>query len=104
MCETLSIFKYANFSVPALRRLASQLHGGQACICDTSQLPACGSFNWAILLSFADGVEWVFRSPRDDGAIQSDETNSLLLASEAATLKYIKANSTIPVPEVFAYW
>ena len=33
----------------------------------------------------------------------SDETNLSLLASEAATLKYIKANSTIPVPEVFAY-
>ena len=103
MCETLSIFKYADFSVSALRHLASQLRDGKACICDTSQVPACGSFNWAILLSFVDGVEWVLRSPRDDGAIQSDEANSLLLASEAATLKYIKANSTIPGPEVFAY-
>ena len=27
----------------------------------------------------------------------------LLLASEAATLKYIKANNTIPIPEVLAY-
>ena len=104
MCERLSIFKYANFSVSALCRLASQLREGQACICDTSQVPACGSFNWTILLSFVDdGVEWVLRSPRDDGAIQSDKANFLLLASEAATLKYIKANSTIPVPEVFAY-
>ena len=103
MCEELSIFKYANFNVSALRRLASQLREGQACMCDTSQVPACGSFNWTILLSFVDGVEWVLRSPRDDGAIQSDEANFLLLASEAATLKYIKANSTIPVPEVFAY-
>lgn len=41
--------------------------------------------------------------PRDDGAITSDDTNLLLLASEAATLKYIKANSTTPVPEVLAY-
>ena len=48
-------------------------------------------------------MEWVLRSPRDDGVIKSNETNLLLLASEAATLKYIKANSTIPVPEVFAY-
>ena len=103
MCETLCIFQYANFSVSALCRLASQRHEGRACICDTSQDPDCGSFNWAIFLSFDDGVEWVLRSPRDDGAIRSDETSSLLLASEAATLKYIKANSTIPVPEVFAY-
>ncbi len=103
MVETVNIFKYANFNVPALCRLVGKLRGGQACICDTSQLPACGSYNWTILVSFPDGVEWVLRSPRDDGAIRSCETNILLLASEAATLKYIKANSTIPVPEVFAY-
>jgi len=45
----------------------------------------------------------VLRSPRDDDAIKSDKTNLLLLASEAATLMYIRANSKIPVPEVFAY-
>lgn len=31
------------------------------------------------------------------------ETNSNLLASEATTLKYLRANSAIPVPKVFAY-
>ena len=102
-CETEHIFKYADFNVSALCRLATKLHGGNTCICDTSQVPACGSFNWTILLLFTDGVEWILRSPRNDGAIMSDETNLSLLASEAATLKYIKANSTIPVPEVFAY-
>jgi len=77
-------------------RLVSKLRGGQSCFCDTSQTPASGSFNWTILISFINGVEWVLRSPRNDGGIKSDETNLILLASEAATLKYIKANSTIP--------
>jgi len=45
----------------------------------------------------------VLRSPRDDDAIKLDETNLLLLASEVATLMYIRTNSTILVPEVFAY-
>lgn len=103
MYDTASVFKYAKFNAAALCRLVSKLRGGQTCICDTSQVPACGSFNWAILVSFVDGVEWVLRSPRDRGAIKSRETNLLLLASEAATLKYIRANSTIPVPEIFAY-
>ncbi len=101
--ERATVFQYADFNVPALCRLVSKLRKGQCCFCDTSQVPACGSFNWTILVSFRDGVEWVLRSPRDDGAIKSDETNLLLLASEAATLMYIRANSTIPVPEVFAY-
>ena len=103
MCETVSIFKYAKYNVTTLCRLVGKLRGGQAWICDTYQVPACGSFNWTILGSFLDGVEWVLRSPRDDSPIKSDETNLLLLASEAAILKYIGANSTIPVPEVFAY-
>ncbi len=102
-CERATAFQYAEFNAPALYRLVSSLRGGQRCFCDTSQIPACGSFNWTILISFHDGVEWVLRSPRDDGAIKSDETNLSLLASEAATLMYIRANSTIPVPEVFAY-
>ena len=101
--ERATVFQYADFNVLALCRLVSKLRGGQYCSCDTSQVPACGSFNWTILISFHDGVEWVLRSPRNDGAIQSDETNLLLLASEAATLRYIRANSTIPIPEVFAY-
>jgi len=41
--------------------------------------------------------------PREGNSIESNETNLLLLTSEAATLKYIKIYSTIPVPEVFAY-
>lgn len=45
----------------------------------------------------------MLRFSRDDDAIKSDETNILLLASEVATLKYIKVNNTIPVSEVFAY-
>ena len=101
--ERASVFQYAEFNAPALCRLVSKLRGGQCCFCDTSQVPACGSFKWTILISFGDGVEWVLRSPRGDGAMKSEETNHLLLASEAATLMYIRANSKIPVPEVFAY-
>jgi hypothetical protein len=61
-----------------------------------------GSLNWAILLSFEDGIEWVFRSPRKFHDI-SPETSAELLESEVATLKYIKLNSSIPVPEVLDY-
>ena len=102
-CERAAVFQHADFNKPAFCRLVSKLRGGQYCVYDTFQIPACGSFNWAIRIAFHDGVEWVLRSPRDDGVIKSDETNLLLLASEAATLIYIRANSTIPVPEVFGY-
>ena len=48
-------------------------------------------------------MKWVLHFSRDDDAIKSNETNLLLLASEVATLIYIRINSTILVLEVFAY-
>ena len=103
MYERASIFKYAEFNKLALCRLVSKLREGQSCFCDTSQTSASDSFNWTILISFIDGVKWMLRFPRNDGEIKFDETNLILLASEVATLKYIKANSTISVLEIFAY-
>ncbi|KAL8710532.1 MAG: hypothetical protein Q9220_004965 [cf. Caloplaca sp. 1 TL-2023] len=106
------VYEFAHFDQSALCDLASSLREGQSCSCDPTQTPAKGASNWAIFIKFADGVEWVFRSPekthpinspKEDDWKVSNETNSLLLASEAATLKYVKLNSTIPVPEVFAY-
>ena len=101
--ERATVFQCGDFDESALCRLASKLRGGYSCFCDTAQIPACGSFNWTIQISFDDGVQWVLRSPRTDGAIRSKETNLLLLANEAATLKYIRANSTVPVPQIFSY-
>lgn len=102
-CKRPEIFLYADFDVPALCRLASRLRGGRLCHCSTSQRPNSGSFSWSITLSFSDNVEWILRAPRHDGAIRSMDTNLILLASEAATLKYIRSNSDILVPEVFTY-
>jgi hypothetical protein len=98
-----SIFTYADFDLQALCRQASMLRHGISCACDPDQRPASGSFNWAIFLSFEDTVRWVFRSPHHRAFMPMD-MGGKLLASEAATLRYIRAHSDIPVPEVYAYW
>ena len=103
MQDRANIFKYADFDVDALCKLASNLCGGKSCSCNPDQIPKSGSFNWVVDVSFNDGIEWVLRSPRKGDEIVSDDTNLSLLASEAATLKYIIAHSDIPVPEIFAY-
>ena len=98
-----NIFRHSRFDVQALCRKASELREGQRCSCNRSQIPMSGSFNWAIYLSFDDGEQWVLRSPRLDGGIKSQEANSRLLASEAATLRYLKNHSRIPVPDIHSY-
>ncbi|EGD93150.1 protein kinase subdomain-containing protein [Trichophyton tonsurans CBS 112818] len=99
----LSIFRYAIFNVDALCQLANSLRFGRWCTCDVTQVPVGGSLYWAVFVLFDDGVEWVFRSPRYDSTIRSAETIQKLVASEAATLRYINSHSAIPVPEVYAY-
>lgn len=93
---------YSKFNLPALLEHAGQLRN-IPCFCDVTQRPQCGSLNWAIFLSFDDGVEWVFRSPAAEEDDISMEVAGELLESEVATMKYIKENSSIPVPNIFEY-
>lgn len=60
--------------------------------------------NWVIFVTFDDGVDWVFRSP--DIAMShmmSEESACKMLVSDAATLKYLRAHTSVPVPEVYSY-
>lgn len=97
-----SIFTYAKFDVAALLSLTYSLRGKE-CSCDENQRPNSGSLNWVIFISFEDGVEWVFRSPRRSSELKK-ATASEVLISEVSTMKYLGEMSKIPVPEVFSYW
>ncbi|EWZ99916.1 hypothetical protein FOWG_00294 [Fusarium oxysporum f. sp. lycopersici MN25] len=97
------VFAYAKFNIDALISLATNLRG-QPCTVDTSTRPKAGSTHWVIFITFEDGIEWVFRSPRGgSSAIITEESASKLLISEAATLKYLRTLGSIPVPEVFSF-
>ncbi|EEQ31642.1 hypothetical protein McanMca71_004402 [Microsporum canis] len=92
---------HGRLNVPALIRLAKRLRN-TTCTYDPSQTPLAGCFNWAVVLSFDDGVEWLLRSPRTSYAL-NETTAGAVLVSEVATLRYIKQNSSIPVPDVYHY-
>lgn len=97
------IYYFASFNLEALLSLSEQLRG-RKCTCDVTTMPKCGSLNWVIFVTFDDGIEWVFRSPMAvRNNIYSDETSSKIVDSEASTLVYLKAHTSIPVPEVYSY-
>lgn len=83
------------FDASALFNLASGLHGGQSCFCNLFQTPKIGSLNWAIIIivSSTDGKEWMLRLRCHEITVLYCTIQSDLLASEAATLKFIKAHS-----------
>lgn len=96
------IFEYKEFELSALLALAETIRH-RPCSCDDDQRPKSGSLNWAISIKFDDGEEWIFRSPHDDRGLQP-ATASKVLASEVATMKYLRNHSDVPVPEVFSFW
>ncbi|KAG8409275.1 hypothetical protein J3458_019392 [Metarhizium acridum] len=97
------IYYFAKFSLEALLSLSQQLRD-RKCTCDVAKMPNCGSLNWVIFITFDDGIEWVFRSPMaGHNRFYSDETASKIVESEASTLMYLKARTSIPVPEVYSY-
>lgn len=98
------IFKHSPFNLESLLTLSTAIRGRKS-TCNTSTSPMTGLLNWAICVCFDDDVEWIFRSPRlINHAILSERTALKMLSSEAATLKYLRAHTTIPVPEVYSYW
>lgn len=83
---------YARFNVEALCCISCNVQQDIPCFCDLDQHPASGSFNWAVFLTFDDGVKWVLRSACTKGTEISMGISSKHLKSEAAVLKYMKLN------------
>ncbi|KAI9155781.1 hypothetical protein HJFPF1_08370 [Paramyrothecium foliicola] len=93
-----AIFMYRQFNLDALLNLAGGLRQ-RTCSCDRTKRPVSGSLNWVVELIFDDGVTWIFRSPLPGS--MGTEFAGLLLASEVATMKYVREHTSIPIPEIF---
>ncbi|KAI6779100.1 uncharacterized protein J7T54_007555 [Emericellopsis cladophorae] len=78
------------------------LRGGRPCTTDVSKRPKAGSLNWVIFITFDDGIEWVFRSPRRSMSIKK-ESHYKMTISETSTLKYFGKHRSVPVPEVYSF-
>jgi hypothetical protein len=56
-------------------------------------------YNVIFELQFSDGVPWIARIPLPYNCFQPEDIS----ASYAATLKYLKKHSNLPVPQVFGF-
>lgn len=85
-----------SLSIPRLEEMSDST-------CHLVSPPMCGSFNLVHILQFSDGIKWVLRIPcaGHDGHFAVE--NMRLLRSEAMTMRFIRGNTSIPVPEVFGF-
>ncbi|KAH9208501.1 kinase-like domain-containing protein [Leptodontidium sp. 2 PMI_412] len=78
-------------------KLASQHNSSQ--ICWMFQDPANGSYNVCYFVEFEDGTQWVVRIPLEPSISNVWDK----VQSEVATIRYLQAKTTIPVPHIHAF-
>ena len=71
--------------------------------CELLPQITCGSFNAIFKIKFTDGTRWILKVPAIGHQQCWDAPASEALTSEALTMRLIKCETTIPVPEVFAF-
>jgi len=107
MKELRAFFQTIN--VNALTLIASKLRGGISCFArpfryDNAFLrSAMGAINLHLELVFDDGLSWMARLKRRNASTLPAAVLPYLIRSEVATYSFLKKETKVPVPEVFAY-
>ena len=71
--------------------------------CTVLSPPLAGSYNILFQLKFSDGVRWLFKVPIHGFHARFDGLAAQALESEAMTMRLIRRQTGIPVPEVYAF-
>ena len=71
--------------------------------CQVDNVPVSGSFNLVYFITFDDQQRWVLKVPGQGYDGTWDELASKALTSEAGTMRLIKDQSNVPVPEVYGF-
>lgn len=65
--------------------------------------PIFGSYNLLYPVTFEDGVRWMFKVPASGTREQFSDADAESLRSEALTMRLLRQETSIPLPEVFAF-
>ena len=105
--ELRALFQTIN--VNALTLIASKLRGGISCFVrpfgyDRASLrSAMGAINLHLELVFDDGLSWMARLKRRNASTLPAAVRPCLIRSEVATYSFLRKETKVPVPAVFAY-
>lgn len=65
--------------------------------------PVLGSFHILFRIKFGDGAQWVLKVPATGHPDRFDASDAKALTSEALTMRLIKRETTVPIPEVYSF-
>ncbi|KAH7000431.1 hypothetical protein EDB80DRAFT_866450 [Ilyonectria destructans] len=84
-------------------KVRQSLEPGTEHKCSMIGAPMHGSFNILFPLDFDDGVRWLLKVPARGVKGKWDEMAASALTTEANSMRMLKRETTIPLPEVFDY-
>ncbi|MCJ1347382.1 hypothetical protein MMC31_005607 [Peltigera leucophlebia] len=65
--------------------------------------PILGSFHILFRIKFGDGAQWALKVPSTGHPDRFDASDAKALTSEALTMRLIKREITLPIPEVYSF-
>lgn len=71
--------------------------------CSILSTPLVGSFHILFRIKFGDGAQWVLKVPATGHPDRFDESDAKALTAEALTMRLIKRETTVPIPEVYSF-
>lgn len=74
---------------------------GFSCVTVTDEL--YGSYNVVYIIEFNDKKKFVFRVPIDTNNGHLSDTAKRSMISQVGTMQFIRRNTTIPLPEIYAF-
>ncbi|KAF8213563.1 kinase-like domain-containing protein [Mycena galopus ATCC 62051] len=70
--------------------------------CTVAPIPKSGSFNVVWFIDFADGIQWVFRTPinpTDEWSLTDEKS----MRSDFIAIQLIQSRTTIPIPPIYDF-
>lgn len=81
----------------------SKINSPNLILCTVCSTPLFGAYHILFPMEFADGVRWILKVPATAYAGGFDSKAARALKSEAMTMRLLKQDTEIPVPEVFSF-
>ncbi|KAF5309253.1 hypothetical protein D9619_012694 [Psilocybe cf. subviscida] len=92
----------ADVDLTIIASLASMVYERSTSIdmaCTVTPEPKVGAFNVVWFIDFADGIQWVFRTP----SIEWNASMSRRMQSDIISMQLIQNNTTIPIPHIHEF-
>lgn len=98
----------ASISLDAIPPYASRIrqcheNSASTIACEVLSPPLSGSYHVVFQLEFTDGLRWIIKIPVTGYRDRYDEITARALKSEALTMRFLKRETTIPIPEVYSF-